>query len=208
MASTEDLIHSLTEDIRPVRRLSPPVWRAFGWSAVSVPVVAAIAGFMGLRQDMAARMAESGFVVVLVAGLVTALCAAIAAMMLGVPGRSRAWVLLPLPPLLVWLGGFGRQCVLEWLGRYDGALLTGPHLHCLPDITVMTAIPTIVMLAMVRRGAWFQHRQALLLGGLAAAALANAGLSLAHPQDAGLLVLLVQFAAVGLLSMKLGRTTP
>ena len=205
MTDTDDLIRSLAKDMTPVRRLSPPGWRALGWSAMSVPVVAVIAVKMGLRPDLAVRMVEPGFLVALIACLVTALCGAIAAMMLGVPGRSQAWALLPLPPLLVWLGSFGHQCVLEWLGLYDGELLTGPHLHCLPDITVMTAVPTVVMLMMVRAGARFERRLALLLGGLAAAALANAGLSLAHPQDAGLLVLMVQFTAVGLLSRLPGR---
>ena len=35
--------------------------------------------------------------------------------------------------------------------------------------------------------------------------MAAAALSLVHPQDAGLLVLLVQFLAVGVLSLSLGR---
>lgn len=206
MTNTDDLIRSLAEDVRPVRRLSPPLWRALGWGGLAVPAVITVAAVMGFRPDLAARMAESGFVLGLVACLATAGSAAVAALALGVPGRSKAWALLPVPSLLIWLGHFGRQCVLEGLGLYDGDLLTGPHLHCLPDIAVMTGVPTVVMLGMVQSGARFERRLAVLLGGLAAAALANAGLSLAHPQDAGLLVLLIQFAAVGLISMRWGRT--
>ena len=83
-------------------------------------------------------------------------------------------------------------------------MLSGPHLHCLPDIAVIAAIPTAVLLLMLRRGACFEPRLPLLLGGLAAAALAHGGLSLAHPEDAGLLVLIFQFIAVALLALTVG----
>jgi hypothetical protein len=200
MMRTDDLIHSLARDARPVRRLAPPARRALGWFALALPVVAAIALAMGLRADLGLRMAEPAFLIQLIACGLTAFCAAVAGLALTIPGASRLWALLPVPPMLVWLGGFGRQCVLEWLDPQAGELLSGPHLHCLPDIAVITAIPTAVLLLMLRRGAWFRPRLPVVLGGLAAAALAHGGLSLAHPEDAGLLVLMVQFAAVGLLA--------
>lgn len=204
MMNTEDLIRSLSEDARPVRRLPPPTRRAVSWFAIAVPSVAAIAALMGLREDLAARMAEPVFVVEILACFATAFAAAIAALALSIPGSPRLWALLPVPPMLLWLAGFGRQCVLEWLAPGSGELLAGPHLHCLPDIAMITAIPTVVLVVMIRRSAWFNRRLPVLLGGLAAAALAHGGLSLAHPQDAGLLVLIVQFAAVGLLSLAAG----
>lgn len=204
MMRTNDLILSLSEDVRPVRRLPPPTRRALGWFALAVPAVAAIAVAMGLRADLGLRMAEPAFVIQLAACGVTAFCAAIAGLGLTIPGISRLWALLPVPPMLVWLGGFGRQCVLEWRAPESGFLLSGPHLHCLPDIAVITAIPTAVLLLMLRRGAGFEPRLPVLLGGLAAAALAHGGLSLAHPEDSGLLVLIFQFIAVGLLALVAG----
>lgn len=198
---TDDLILSLSRDARPVRRLAPPSRRALRWFAVAVPAVAVIAVFMGLRGDLGLRMAEPAFVIQLIACAVTALCAAIAGLTLTIPGTSRRWALLPVPPMLVWLGGFGRQCVLEWLSPDSGTLWSGPHLHCLPDIAVITAIPTVAVLLMLRRGAHFRPRLPVMLGGLAAAALAHGGLSLAHPEDAGLLTLIFQFTAVGLLAL-------
>ena len=202
--TTDDLIHSLSQDARPVQRLAPPARRAFGWFALAVPVVAAIALAMGLRVDLGLRMAEPAFVLQLIACGLTAFCAAIAGLALTVPGTPKVWALLPVPPMLVWLGGFGRQCVLEWLAPESGELLSGPHLHCLPDIAVITAIPTAVLLLMLRRGACFEPRLPVMLGGLAAAALAHGGLSLAHPEDSGLLVLIFQFLAVGLLALVVG----
>lgn len=204
MMKTDDLILSLSQDARPVRRLPPPGRRALGWFALAVPAVAAIALAMGLRADLELRMAEPAFVIRLIACSLTAFCAAIAGLALSIPGTPKFWALLPVPPMLVWLGGFGRQCVLEWLAPQSGELLNGPHLHCLPDIAVITAIPTGVLLLMLRRGACFEPRLPVMLGGLAAAALAHGGLSLAHPEDSGLLVLIFQFIAVGLLALVIG----
>lgn len=204
MMNTEDLIRSLAEDAHPVRRLPSPGRRALSWITIAVPTVAAIALLMGLRSDLATRMAEPAFAIQLLACLATAFFAAIAGLALSIPGTSRLWALAPVPPMLVWLGGFGRQCVLEWLSPEPGDLLAGPHLLCLPDIAVITAIPTVVLMVMIYRGAWFNRRLPVLLGGVAAAALAHGGLSLAHPQDAGLLVLIVQFIAIGLLSLTAG----
>ena len=206
MMNTQDLIRSLSESAQPVRRLPPPGRRALGWAGLAVPAVAIIALVMGLRPDLALRLSEPAFVIELAACAATAICAATAGLALSIPGTPRAWALLPLPPMLVWLGGFGRQCVLEWLAPQPGELLDGPHLHCLPDIAVITAIPTAVLLLMLRRGTWFRPRLPVMLGGLAAAALAHGGLSLAHPEDAGLLVLIVQFLAVGILALTFGRT--
>lgn len=201
---TDDLIHFLSNDPRPTRRLPPPSRRAMGWFALAVPAVVAIALAMGLRADLGLRMAEPAFVIQLIACGLTAFCAATAGLALTIPGMPRLWALLPVPPMLVWLGGFGRQCVLEWLAPESGELLSGPHLHCLPDIAVITAIPTAALLLMLRRGACFEPRLPVMLGGLAAAALAHGGLSLAHPEDSGLLVLIFQFIAVGFLTLVLG----
>ena len=204
MTTTDDLILSLSQDAQPVRRLPPPTRRAFSWFALAVPVVAAIALAMGLRVDLGLRMAEPAFVLQLIACGLTAICAAVAGLALTIPGTPKYWAMLPVPPLLVWLGGFGRQCVLEWLALDSGELLSGPHLHCLPDIAVITASPTAVLLLMLRRGACFEPRLPVMLVGLAAAALAHGGLSLAHPEDSGLLVLIFQFLAVGLLALVVG----
>ncbi len=204
MMKTEDLILTLSENARPVRRLPPPTRRAFGWFGVAVPVVATIALIMGLRADLGLRMAEPAFVIELLACALTAFCAAVAGLALSIPGTPRLWALLPIPPMLVWLAGFGRQCILEWLAPESGELLSGPHLHCLPDIAFITAIPTAVLLVMLRRGACFEPRLPVMLGGLAAAALAHGGLSLAHPEDAGLLVLIFQFIAIGILALVVG----
>lgn len=202
---TEELIERLAAQAAPVRPLRPPSARLLVWFALAVPAVAVVALTMGLRGDLAQRLAEPVFQLRLFASLATAAAAALAGLALGVPGRSRAWGLAPLAPFVLWLASLGRQCLLEFRGEAEAELLAGPHLHCLPDIAVMMALPTIAMVVMVLQGAGLRRRLELALGGLAAAALSNAALSLAHPVDAGLLVLVLQLAVVAALSHWMGR---
>lgn len=202
---TEELIARLAAQAAPVRVLPPPSARLLLWLALALPAVAVVTLAMGLRQDLALRLGEPVFLLRLGASLATAVAAALAGLALGVPGRRRAWVLAPLLPLALWLLSLGRQCLLEIRGEAAAELLTGPHLHCLPDIAVMMGLPTIAMAIMVLRGAGLRRRLELALGGLAAAALSNAALSLAHPVDAGLLVLLAQGGVVAVLALGMGR---
>jgi hypothetical protein len=202
---TEDLIHTLSARVEPVRPLNPPSVRLLSWLALALPAVAVVAVVMGLRADLGQRLGEMLFDLRLVSSLATAALAALAALALGVPGRSRARALAPLPPLVLWMASLGRQCFLEIQGAAEKELLAGPHLHCLPDIAVMIALPTLAMVALVLRGAGFRRRLELALGGLAAAALANTALSLAHPVDAGVLTLAAQMAVIAVLSLFLGK---
>lgn len=202
---TEDLIQTLTARVEPVRPLRPPSLRLLAWLAMALPAVAVVALAMGLRQDLGQRLGEPMFDTRLVSSLVTSALAALAALMLGVPGRSKAWALAPLPSFLLWMVSLGRQCFLEVKGEAELEMLAGPHLHCLPDITVMIALPTIAMVSLVQRGAGFRRRLELALGGLAAAALGNTALSLAHPVDAGVLTLIAQLVVIAVLSYFLGK---
>lgn len=205
MMRTEDLIARLAAQAAPVRPLRPPAARLAMWFALALPAVVLVVLSMGVREDLVQRLGEPMFVLRIAASLATAAAAALAGLALGVPGRSRAWGLLPLAPLGLWLASLGRQCLLELGGQAETELLAAPHLHCLPDIAVMMGLPTITMVVMVLQGAGLRRRLELALGGLAAAALSNAALSLAHPVDAGLLVLLLQLAVVAVIAVGAGR---
>jgi hypothetical protein len=202
---TVDLIQSLAAQAAPVRPLRPPSVRLLLWFALAVPAVTIVVLSMGVRGDLSIRLAEPMFLTRLFASLATAAFAALAGLILGIPGRSRAWAAAPLLPLALWLGSLGQQCLLELRGEAETELLVMPHLHCLPDITVMMALPTVAMVLMILRGAGFHQRLELALGGLAAAALSNTALSLAHPDDAGVLVLLLQMVVVAALALGMGQ---
>lgn len=202
---TEELIQSLAAQAAPVRPLRSPSIRLLLWFALAVPAVAIVVLNMGVRGDLIVRLAEPIFLMRLFASLATAAFAALAGLILGIPGRSRVWAAAPLLPLALWLGSLGQQCLLELRGEAEAELLVTPHLHCLPDIAVMMALPTVAMVLMILRGAGFRRRLELALGGLAAAALSNTALSLAHPVDAGVLVLLLQMVVVAALALGVGQ---
>lgn len=201
---TNALIEALARAARPVRRLPSPGRRVVRWLAVALPVIALFGALMGLRLDLAERLAEPAFLVPLLAALVTAVCAAHAAFTSCVPGSPR-WILwLPAAPLAVWLASLGRQCWQDWSASGAEGVVFRLDLVCLPVIALVGAAPALVMVLMVRRGAPLTPRLTAFLGALAAAALAYAGLRLVHPQDAAFMVLVWQFGSVAVFAFVVG----
>lgn len=201
---TEDLIEILAGDVKPARRLPSPAWRAALWLAIALPSVGMIVLMMSLRPDLADKLRDGRYLIEEGATVVTAILAAFAAFSGGIPGRSRWPLLLPLAPLAVWLGSLGKGCIDSWLHAGPEGLSLQPDWECLPAIAMTGAVPAIVMMMMVRRGAPLLPRTIAGLGALAAAALANAGLRLFHPQDASLMVLVWQFGTVAGLCLLCG----
>lgn len=204
MVDTETLIETLARDARPVRRLPSPGWRVVRWLAAGLPVIAVFGAVMGARPDLAEKLAEPVFLLQLLAGLATAVCAAFAAFASCVPGSPRWTVWLPAAPLAVWIGSLGRQCWQDWLTFGPDGVVFRPDLICLPVIAMVGAVPAIAMVAMVRRGAPLTPRLTAFLGALAAAALAYVGLRLVHPQDAAFMVLVWQFGSVAMFASAVG----
>ncbi len=204
MVDTETLIETLARDARPVRRLPSPGWRVVRWLAAGLPVIAVFGTVMGARPDLAEKLAEPVFLLQLLAGLATAVCAAFAAFASCVPGSPRWTVWLPALPLAAWIGSLGRQCWQDWLTLGPDGVVFHPDLICLPIIAMVGAVPAIAMVAMIRRGAPFTPRLTAFLGALAAAALAYVGLRLVHPQDAAFMVFVWQFGSVALFASVVG----
>ncbi|MBK8174766.1 MAG: DUF1109 domain-containing protein [Rhodospirillales bacterium] len=204
MVDTETLIETLAREARPVKRLPPPGRRVVRWLAVGLPVIALFGVIMGARPDLAEKLAEPVFLLQLLAGLATAVCAAFAAFASCVPGAPKWTLWLPAAPLAVWIGSLGRQCWQDWLAFGPEGVVFHPDLICLPIIAMVGAAPAIAMVAMVRRGAPLTPRLTAFLGALAAAALAYVGLRLVHPQDAAFMVFVWQFGSVALFASVVG----
>ena len=201
---TDDLIGRLATRHMPIRRLPPPRKRALYWLSIALLGVAAVVVLMSPRDDLAAKLTDTRFLIEEVAALATAAAAAYSAFCLIVPGHSRAVALLPAAPLAIWLGSLGQGCWQAWLQFGGEAWRLTPDWVCLPAIAVVGAIPALTMVAMLQKGAPVAPRMTVMLGALAAAALGNVGLRLFHPQDASLMVLVWQFGSVALLSMFAG----
>lgn len=193
---TDRLVDALVDDLTPVQPLAPNWLRLAAWLGISLPAIALAVFVMGLRADLAERLAETSFLLQQTAMLATALTGAWAALSAGIPGTGRWRQLLPLLPLSFWFALLAGQALAEWpaQGALSAALNLDPQ--CIPGIALTGLIPCAAMLAMIRAGSRFNRGTAVFWGTLASAALANAGLRLFHPVDAALMVIVWQFGTV------------
>src|SRR5262249_52111258 len=129
---------------------------------------------------------------------------AAAAFPCAVPGPRRLYLLLPFPPLAIWLASLGQGCAQAWIKFGPEGLALRPDWFCFPAIVLVGAVPAIAMALMLRGGAPLAPHVTTALGALAAAGLGDFGLRLFHPQDASLMVLVWQFDTVFVLSVLAG----
>jgi hypothetical protein len=195
---TEDLIGRLAQDLKPVRRLAPPWRRAAVWLAFALLVIGAAVAIEGPRHDLMQRIALPFEVMQWSASVATGVLAAFAAFMVALPDRSPHWVLLPLPTLLLWAGSLGWGCLADIARLGPAALTLGTSWGCLGFIAGLGLPLTATILWALRHAGPVRPVPVTLLGGLAAAALCSAGLSLFHHLDAALMVLIWHGGATAL----------
>ena len=172
--STESLIAALSEDVRPVEPLKPPLRRASAWlllvAAIGSVLILALGGAM-----TSGSWVESG------AMLATALLAIYAAFALSVPGAAPWWRLAPLPPLLLWIGLSGAGCYANLLAMGEAGWGSGVHGYCFFFIAGGGTLVGLPLLWLLSRARPIDPLPVALLGGLGAAALAAFLLQFFHP---------------------------
>ncbi|PZR36657.1 NrsF family protein [Caulobacter segnis] len=211
---TSDLVRSLAESAAPVRRLRPPLWRAFIWLAVAAVLMTLITLGHGVRPQFAERMRDTVFALNMISCLLTGVLAAIAAFMASLPDRSRCWLLLPAPTLIVWLSTIGYQCFAAWTPVPPGAVTVSAASSCLSTM-VLTSLPlSVLMLVMLRHTAALRPTPVILMGSLAVSAITATALSMFHPLDATAMVLgwnlgtmLLFLGAAALFSRQVNRSS-
>lgn len=208
MIATEDLIGRLAENAGPVRRLASPGMRALQFTGVGLLLFGGLCAWQGLRADLPLRLGQITFCLSLAGALLTGGLAALSAAVLSVPGRASAWLLLPLPALLLWLASVGRGCLGDWIVLRADQVHRAEVIECVMSL-LLTAIPlTAAMLVLRRRAAPILLWPATVAGGLATAGLVSAAMTLIHPHDASVMVLLWNFGVLGLVllgHLALGR---
>lgn len=197
---TVRLIRLIADSAEPVRPLPRPIIRTILWAAISLAYVGLVVSVISPRDDLAAALADPRYLIEQLAALATGITAAAAAFATTIPGYSRRAFLLPVAPLLVWLGSLGQGCIQAWIRFGSAGLSLEPDLICFPSIVVVSAVPAVLMVAMLRRGAPLFPHATTALGALAAAGLGTFGLRLFHGQDASLMVLVWQFGSVFILA--------
>ena len=190
MIKTPDLIASLAANATPVRRLRPPVMRAASWLLLAAVVLTLLAINQGIRPDLAQRLREPTFATGLAASLLTGVLAAVAAFLVSLPDRSRLWLLLPMPALVLWLSNIGYQCLVQWIDIGPDGVSLGEAARCFATL-VLTSLPlSLAMLVMLRYAAPLRPTAVTLTGSLAVAAITATALSLFHTVDATLMILM------------------
>ncbi len=189
MISTPDLINALAANATPVRRLRPPLTRAACWLLLAALILVLVAIGHGIRPDLAQRLQQPPFVTGMLASLLTGILAAIASFLVSLPDRSRLWLLLPAPALVVWISIIGYGCLTNWVSVGPEGVHLGETARCFATL-VLTGLPlSLAMLVMLRYAAPLRPTAVTLAGSLAVAAVTATALSLFHDLDASVMIL-------------------
>lgn len=192
------LIDALGAELTPVRRLLPPWLRTLGWLLVVAVIAAVLLVHYGdgpmLRRWSGAP--DLGWAAV--GAVLTATCAAWCAFVLGVPGRSRAWALLPLPGLLLWIGASGLGCLRHWLAPGTSIASMHQSADCLVFIISFSIPLSGLMVWLLRRACPLRPALTAVMAGLASAAASASLLEICHSFDAAATDLLTHALAVAI----------
>jgi len=196
--SHDHLIDALTADLRPVRRLAPPVLRALLWLVIVAGVAAALAAFADVAAMRNRIAATPDMALAVLGSIATAVTAALAAFELSLPDRSRAWALLPLPALALWLFASGLGCLRAYVVPDTHVAALGETRDCLVFIVGLSVPLSAALIVMLRRGFTLTPALTATMAGLAAAAAAASLLNFFHAYDAAATDLAVHGVAVSL----------
>ena len=199
MTTTPQLIESLVASAEPVRRLHPPVVRAALWLLFAAAVVGLLAVSHGLRPDLDIRLQRPMFVTGIAASILTGILAAVASFIVSLPGRSRLWLLLPVPALMLWVSTISYECLTNWVGLQPGGIDLEKAADCVATL-VLTSVPLwLALLVMLRYAALLNPATVAMIGSLAVAAVAATALSLLHDLDATVMILTWNLGTAALL---------
>ena len=199
MITTPDLIASLAANVTPVRRLRPPLLRAGLWVGFAVVVLALFTVLHGVRTDFDERLNEPNFALGLAGALMTGILAAVAAFELSLPDRSKLWIWLSAPAVVLWASTIGYGCLTNWVSLAPGGIRLGTTARCFATL-VLTSVPlSLVLLVMLRHAALVRPTIVASSASLAVAGITATALSLFHNIDATVMVLLWNVVSAALI---------
>jgi len=199
MMDTPDLIESLAADARPVRAIRPPLVRTAGWFALAAAILLLLVVEHGLRPDLAEQLRKSSFLLGGIASAATGVLAAVGCLLGSLPDRSRRWLLLPLPTLLLWVSTIGYGCLTDWVSVNAGTLQMGEAVRCFATVLAVSVPLSVAMFAMLRHAARLRPKLVTMTAGLAVAAMTSTALSLLHQIDATVMILAWNLGVAALL---------
>lgn len=197
-AAHDRLIRGLAAELKPVRRLPPPLLRAARWLAVVAAIAIGLAAFADLDALWQRMTAAPDLWLAVVGSSLTAVLAAVAAFELSLPDAPRAWAALPLPAALMWLAASGLGCLRTWIAPHTHVASLSEARDCLVFIVSLSVPLSALLLSMLRRAFPLQPGLTAAIAGLAVAAAAATLLNFFHPYDAAATDLSVHAVAVAL----------
>jgi len=196
--STDQLIERLAANADPVQRLRPPLVRASLWLLAVAAAAAIVVPFFANFALFDAKLQDGKFILELAGTLLTGIAAVIAAFYLSIPGRSPAWMLLPIPPLVLWLASSGYNCYREWVVYGTSGWHLGETAGCFGTIIGFSVPLGVALIVMLRRARPVAPVPVAALGGLGVAAISAFLLQFNHDVDASFLDLGVHALAVAI----------
>ena len=201
---TEELIVELVRAARPVTPLAAPWARVVRWAAAGGAFVTLVVVAVGARPTLASDVARPMFLALAAATIACACLAAVAAVRSSVPGLDGRGIRRALPGsgLALWAGLLVVALALG--GNALARVAAFPvHVGCIANVLAISALPGLILVTMIRRGAPLEPRRSAAWTALAATSLAAAAVQficpiddLAHHLVSHLAPVLV-FAAVG-----------
>lgn len=214
---TEDLIEQLAREVQPVQRLRPVAVRTVGWAVLAALSLGVVLFLMGVRRDLGEVYDDPGFALEAALLIVTALSAAVGALIVSIPGAERSagvrWIpVTAAAASVLWVAG--DMALAAASGAPTGRLTFA--WHCVYKTASVAAVPGIALFMMVRRAAPLQAGWAGMLAILATAAVGVLGANVICPTDrplhmlvwhvAPLMVLAALGAALGTWLLRWQRT--
>lgn len=190
------LIDRLGDGLVPVRRLLPPWLRTAGWLLAVAIVAAALLMHYGVDGMLRRWAGAPDLAWAAVGAVLTAICAAWAALALGVPGRRSGWAWLPLPAAALWIGASGLGCLRTWLAPDTSVAGLHQSADCLLFIIGFALPLSALLIWLLRRACPLRPVLTAVLIGLASAAASASLLDICHAYDAAATDLLTHAAAV------------
>jgi hypothetical protein len=194
---TEQLIGELVADARPVGRVWSAGQRTLAVLGLALLVLLLSVWFEGPRPDLPELMRDGRFVTAELAALLTGILAIYACFRTALPDAPRGIGLLPLLPFALWVGMLGAGCFDELL-RHPDRVHFETSFICMNTILLTSLPAALLMIVLLRRTIPFRPRPVAALAALGVSALASAALSLHHPLDSALLVVLWHLGTVAL----------
>lgn len=189
MNRTEALINRLAQDAAPVARVWSPWARSVGFLVFAAGLLGVWGLVHGPRPDLDAKLHDAMFRACLEGSLATGITATLAALMLALPDRSRLWVLLPVPPGILWLGSVSYGTLMDWVVMTPEGWRAGMAVTTFTTLIIGSVPLSAAMFRLLRHAGRLRPSLALAAAGLAVSAFTAAAISVLHRFDASLLVL-------------------